>query len=254
MDRQINLPLTASYYYDPRNPNTHNLEYASRVSGFDFVSTSRDAATGASAYPETAGASDTSGHSTISSHAEGQSPAADVPSVPAELDIRPPPKRLGKLVATPDSFAPNLVLNIDQSKTSWGRLGNNTIVYEHSRDTRVPKTAFIVFWYSSAPHSSDSVDKMSQEGKDWTSLEDLKVGIWTCATHGISINGKHLRQKDDKGRALFGNLHTGDIIQIYHNPNGQLLRFRCEFYLGAGKDSRPVGNSFGTLLGNRLSQ
>jgi hypothetical protein len=85
-------------------------------------------------------------------------------------------------------------------------------------------------------------------------LEDLKVGIWTCATHGISINGKHLRQKDDKGRALFGNLHSGDIIQVYHHVNGQHLRFRCEFYLGAGKDPRPVGNSFGTQLGNRLSQ
>jgi serine/threonine protein kinase len=254
LNRQINLPLTALYYYDPRDPDTHNLEYASRVSGFDFVSTSRDAASGASAYPETADASHTSGHSTVSSHAEGQSPAATIPSVPPELDIRPPPRRLGKLVATPDSFAPNLVLNIDQSKTSWGRLGNNTIVYEHSRDTRVPKTAFIVFWYSSASHSSDTVDRMSQEGQDWMNLEDLKVGIWTCATHGISINGKHLRQKDDKGRALFGNLHSGDIIQVYHHVNGQHLRFRCEFYLGAGKDPRPVGNSFGTQLGNRLSQ
>jgi serine/threonine protein kinase len=254
MDRQINLPLTASYYYDPRDPNTHNLEYASRVSGFDFVSTSRAAASGASVIPDTAAASDTSGHSTVSSNGRGQSPAAPVPSVPAELDIRPPPKRLGKLVATADSFAPNLVINIDQSKTSWGRLGNNTVVYEHSRDTRVPKTAFIVFWYSSAPQSSDTVDKMSQEGKDWTSLEELNVGIWTCATHGISINGKHLRQKDEKGRALFGNLHTGDIIQIYHHANGQVLRFRCEFYLGAGKDPRSAGNSFGTLLGNRLSQ
>ena len=84
---------------------------------------------------------------------------------------------------------------------------------------------------------------------------DLHVGIWTCATHGISINGKHLRQKDEKGRALFGHLHTGDIVQVYHDARGtECLKFRCEFYLGSGKDPRPAGDSFSTLIGNRLSQ
>ncbi|KAF1830325.1 meiosis-specific serine/threonine-protein kinase mek1 [Decorospora gaudefroyi] len=254
MNRQINLPLTASYYYDPMDPNTHNLEYASRVSGFDFVSTSRDAVSGASAYPDTAEASQTSAHSTLSSSAAAPSPVAAVPSVPSELDIRPPPRRLGKLIATPDSFAPNLTLTINQSKTSWGRYGNNTIVYEQSRDTRIPKTAFIIFWYSSAPQSRDTVDELSQQGKDWTSLDELKVAIWTCATHGISINGKHLRQKDDKDRALFGHLHTGDIVQVYHDAHGtECLKFRCEFYLGAGKEPRPPGDSFDITPGNRLS-
>jgi serine/threonine protein kinase len=252
MNRQINLPLTASYYYDPLDPNTHNLQYASRISGFDFVSQSRESQSEETAYADTVGASDTSA---ASSQAAVPSPAAEVPSVPAELDIRPPPRRLGKLIATPDSFAPNLVLNIDKSKTSWGRLANNTIVYENSRDTRIPKTAFIIFWYSSGGQSADTVEELSQEGKDWTSLESLNVGIWTCATHGISINGKHLRQKDDKGRALFGHLHTGDIVQVYHDSHGtQCLKFRCEFYLGVGKEPRPPGSSFGTLHGNRLSQ
>ena len=172
-----------------------------------------------------------------------------------EVDIRPPPRRLGKLIATPDSFAPNLVLNIDQSKTSWGRLGNNTIVYEHRGDTRIPKTAFIVFFYSPGGEAPETVEELSQQGKDWTTLDNLNVGIWTCATHGISINGKHLKQKDDKGRALFGHLHTGDIVQVYHDARGtECLKFRCEFYVGAGKEPRPAGNSFCTLIGNRLSQ
>jgi len=254
MNRQINLPLTASYYYDPMDPNTHNLEYASRVSGFDFVSRGQDAVTGVSAYPDTA-ASEASTHSTRSSVAAASSPAAEIVSLPAELDIRPPPRRLGKLIATPDSFAPNLTLNIDQSKTSWGRLANNTIVYEQSRDTRIPKTAFIIFFYSPDGQTQETVEELSQQGKDWTSLDNLKAGIWTCATHGISINGKHLRQKDDKGRALFGHLHTGDIVQVYHDARGtECLKFRCEFYLGAGKNPRPAGNSFGTLIGHRLSQ
>lgn len=254
MDRQISMPLTASYFYDPLDPGTHNVQYASKVSGFDFMAAKKDAETGASAYEDTLRVSDTSGHSTMSNPPAAPSPSAAMPSVPAELDIKPPPRRLGKLVATPDSFAPGLTLNIDRSKTSWGRLTNNTIVYENSRDTRIPKTAFIIFWYSSGGQSQDNVDELSQKGKDWTSLGNLHVGIWTCATHGISINGKHLKQKDEKGRALFGHLHSGDIVQVYHDSRGtECLKFKCEFNLGSGQAPRPAGESFSTLLGHKLA-
>jgi hypothetical protein len=224
------------------------------VSGFDFLAAKRDAEAGASAYEDTVRASDTSGNSELSEKAAAApSPAADVPSLPAELDIKPPPKRLGRLVATSDSFCPGLTLNIDRSKTSWGRLANNTLVYEDSRDTRIPKTAFVIFWYSSASRTQGTVDELSQQGKDWTSLDELNVGIWTLATHGISINGKHLKQKDDNGRAVFGHLHTGDIIQVYHDSKGtECLRFTCEFYLGSGKHPRPAGESFSIIHGNRL--
>ncbi|KAH7379266.1 hypothetical protein DE146DRAFT_682394 [Phaeosphaeria sp. MPI-PUGE-AT-0046c] len=255
-NRQISLPLTASYYYDPSDPSTHNLEYATKVSGFDFLAARRDSQAGASAFEDTVRVSDTSGNSDFSTAAAAAaSPVTEMPTLPAELDIRPPPRRLGKLTATPDSFAPSLTLNIDRSKTSWGRLTNNTLVYEDSRDTRIPKTAFVIFWYSSTDHSPGTVDELSQQGKDWTSLEDLKVGIWTCATHGISINGKHLKQKDEKGRAIFGHLHTGDIIQVYYDSRGtECLKFKCEFYLGSGKEPRPIGNSFKPMVGNRLEQ
>ncbi|KAF2028128.1 Pkinase-domain-containing protein [Setomelanomma holmii] len=227
-DRQISLPLTASYYYNPTDPSTHNLEYASRVSGFDFVGAKKDAEAGASAYEDTRRASDTSGHSEYSTTAgAAPSPAAAVPTVPSGLDFKLPPKRLGKLTATPDSFAPGLTLNIDQSKTSWGRMANNTLVYEHSRDTRIPKTAFVIFFYSSA--GSETVEELSQEGKDWASLPGLNVGIFTAATHGITINGKHLKKTDEKGRAIFGHLHTGDIVQVYQHPRGtECLKFKCE--------------------------
>ncbi|KAF3001902.1 hypothetical protein E8E13_006215 [Curvularia kusanoi] len=230
-NRHIVVPVTASHYYDPLNPDTHNLEYASRVSGFDFIGAQKETAEGASAYEDTTKGSEAStsfASDSATGEAKAPSPSAEVPSVPAELDIRPPPRRLGKLVATKDSFAPGLVLNIDKSKTSWGRLANNTIVYEQSRDTRVPKTAFIIFWYSSGGDSAETVQDLSQKNKDWTSLEKLNVGIWTCATHGISINGKHLKQKDERGRVLFGHLHTGDIIQVYQDSRGtECLKFRC---------------------------
>ncbi|KAH8732639.1 hypothetical protein GQ44DRAFT_601576, partial [Phaeosphaeriaceae sp. PMI808] len=251
LNRQISLPLTASYYYDPLDPATHNLEYASKVSGFDFVAAQKGLANGRSTYEDTSRASDTSGTSELSTAAaDARSPAANVPFLPAELDIKPPPRRLGKLIGTMDSFAPGLTLNIDRSKTSWGRQANNTLVYEHSHDTRIPKTAFIIFWYSSAEQSQGTVEELSQHGKDWTSLESLNVGIWTCATHGISINGKHLKQRDDKGRAVFGHLHTGDMVQVYADARGtECLKFRCEFYLGSGIEPRFIGESFSTLVG-----
>ncbi|KAF2850691.1 hypothetical protein T440DRAFT_489524 [Plenodomus tracheiphilus IPT5] len=251
-NRQISLPMTASYFYDPMDPSTHNIEYASRVSGIDFVSQGSQADAGARSESNTTQGSQASEHSTNSSAAAVQSPSTAIPSVPAQLNTGPPTRRLGKLVATPESFAPTLVLNIDQSKTTWGRQLNNTVVYEDSNDTRIPKTAFIIFWYSSGGESRSTVDELSQKGKDWTSLENLHVGIWTCATFGITVNGKLLKQHNDKGYALYGHLHTGDVVQVYQDPRGPACqKFRCEFYLGSGREPRPAGSSFNTLVGTK---
>jgi hypothetical protein len=176
-----------------------------------------------------------------------------VPTLPAELNIRPPPKRLGKLISTADSFVAGLTLPIDQSRTSWGRQPTNTLVYDNPSDTRIPKTAFIIFWYSSSAGST-TVDELSQEGKDWTSLSNLHAGIFTCASAGISINGKHLRQKDSKGRALFGNLRNGDIIQAFNSTTSvECLKFKCEFYHGSAKEIRPPGEQFIIQVGGRLA-
>jgi hypothetical protein len=120
-------------------------------------------------------------------------------------------------------------------------------VYEDGRDTRIPKLAFVIFFYS-ASQTEETVDQLAAQGKDWTRLPDLKVGIWTSATRGISINGWNLKQKDDKGRAVFGHLHSGDIIKVYEDASGaEFLKFKCEFYLGAGKDPRGAGESFYTM-------
>lgn len=253
--RQISLPVHPSLFYDPNDPNTHNLEYASKKSGVDFLSSAEATRTSGMHMPDTmrfsTENSDVS-HDLDHPRQDGSATSADVPGLPAELDIKPPPRRFGKLIATPDSFVPNLSMMIDQSRTSWGRLPTNTLVYEHARDTRVPKIAFIIFWYVDKP-GSDSVKELSQQGKDWTSLNDLRVGIFTCATSGISINGKHLRQKDDKGRALWGQLHSGDIIQVYHDAKGtECLKFKCEFYVGLAKEPRDANGSFSIHHSNQL--
>ncbi|KAJ4287345.1 Protein kinase protein rad53 [Kalmusia sp. IMI 367209] len=251
-NRLISLPKTPSFFYDPADPTTHNIEYAQKVSGYDFgVSREQDTTAGASALEDTMHQSGPTKDLEASGVSTELFPDMANPELPTEPDIKAPPRRVGKLTATSDSFDPSLVLNIDQRNTSWGRLKTHTIVYEDSSDTRIPKTAFHIFWWS--PSGVD-VQELSQNGQDWTSTQDLHVGIFTSATSGLSVNGKHIRQRDDKGRAIFGNLHSGDIIQVYYNPKtSECLKFKCEFYVGAGKEPRPAGESFKVLYGAKIS-
>ncbi|KAF2663039.1 kinase-like protein [Lophiostoma macrostomum CBS 122681] len=247
LNRQISLPKTPSFFYDPFDPNTHNLEYASKVSGLDFVSASGPGKSDGIPLPDTAHVS------TVNAHVTQEPQSATAPAhstLPPELDIRPPPRRLGKLTASSDSFAPLLVLPIDKNRTSWGRVKENDLVYEQRSDTRVPKTAFTIFWHSP---DRESIDQLSQEGKDWTTLRNVHVGIVTGATSGITVNGKLLRKTDGKGNYLYGWLHTGDVIQVYQDARGsECLKFRCEFYFGTGKEPRPLGKSFNVRIHSQL--
>ncbi|KAL5372642.1 hypothetical protein DPSP01_013350 [Paraphaeosphaeria sporulosa] len=249
--RMISLPKTPSFFYDPADPSTHNVEYAQKVSGFDFGAQQQDAT-------DVASLADTmqqSGHgdsdasvTSVASVAALQVQAS--PQLPTEPDFKAPPRRVGKLVATADSFDPSLTLNIDQRLTSWGRLKTSTIVYEDATDIRIPKTAFYIFWWS--PNDVNLVQELSQNGQDWTNVEDLQVGIYTQARSGLWVNGKHLRQKDDKGRALYGNLHSGDIVQVF-SDRSQCLKFKCEFYHGNSVQPRPAGQSFRVQFGTKLN-
>jgi serine/threonine protein kinase len=247
LSRQINLPKTPMLYWDPWDRTTHTTEYASKKSGLDF-------AAGASAMEDTIRQSGANESSDSGAEQPHTTPVTVLPQIPVELDdIKPPPRQLGKLVATADSIAPNLVLNLDQSRTSWGRRPQNTIVFDDPTDIRIPKTAFIIFWWSSSQNLQENVHELSQKSKDWTSLDDLHVGIFTCATSGITVNGKHIRQKDSKGRAIYGHLHTGDIVQVYHDK-GECLKFQCQFRLGSGQKPRPTGESFQVLHGEKLPE
>ncbi|KAF2109420.1 hypothetical protein BDV96DRAFT_615772 [Lophiotrema nucula] len=252
-NRQISLPKTASFYYNPYDESTHNLEYASKVSGFDFVKAADVMKTNKTGLDDTIRQSAESADQQSTANNSNNSRIDTVIPLPAELNIKPPPRRLGKLTATADSFAPGLTLMIDQSRTSWGRLPGNTIVYEKGRDTRVPKTAFIIFWWSSAGEDSETISQLSSQGKDWTSMPGLRCGIFTCATAGISVNGKLLRRLDEKGRALFGHLHHGDVISVYQSAKAaECLKFKVELYLGLGKEPRPAGKAFKVLIGGEL--
>jgi len=112
-------------------------------------------------------------------------------------------------------------------------------------DTRIPKKAFTVWWESDI---SGQVDSYDQQGEDWSDLEGLRSGIFTSARAGIFVNGIHLQTHNPSGRFCYGHLHHGDVIQVFQNGK-ETLRFRCEFYYGAGKDPRPTGKQFKVELG-----
>jgi serine/threonine protein kinase len=234
--RQISVPKTPSYYYDPYDPSTHTLEYASKVSGIDFVAEAQATKEQQKEYPDTIRFSAELGQQR--SHDEES--ARSVASTTSATDIKPPPRRLGKLTSTADSINPNLVMSVDQPRTSFGRLAENTLVWENKMDSRIPKKAFTIWWESDV---AGEVESYAEEGKDWSNLEGLHVGIFTSASGGIYVNGIKLQTKDPQGRFCYGRLHTGDIVQVYEKLN-ECLRFKCVFFYGAGKEPRAAGTLF----------
>lgn len=223
-DRQIKLELTASMFYNPHDKSTHNVEYASKVSGLDFSpdgsmvkGTSLPATTNGSATEDEQGDTD-----------------ADVEAVPKSMTppsgvIKPPPPRLGRLVTTPDSFT-QITLNLTSRITTWGRLKTNTHVYPDVNEIRVSKRA-VELWFH-----AKGIEQASQTS-DWTSLPDLHCIITTQSRQGLTVNGVQLRE-GEFGRKHFGRVYTGDEIGVWLDAKSRLV-FTCEFFHGEGQKRRP---------------
>lgn len=260
-NRQIILKKTASFFYDPENPATHTLEYASRVSGYDFVAEA-EAEAGATepdlaSMPPTmdplaSGRSEQSAAERSPQH-RSHTPTTEAPSrfsvpppvISRTIDLPPmlspqtvqaefirPPPRLGKLTATADSFEP-ITLHLTQRITSWGRNPNSVIVYHNPNEVRVPKQAFNI-----AFHAPGIEEHIKDSQTDWTKLDGLHTLINTGSSIGISINGVHLRRESDDGRVLFGRLYDGDVVEIAKSGHGKGLKFICEFWHGEAKEKR----------------
>jgi len=218
-NRQISLPLSASSFYDPADPSTHSLEYASSVSGHDF--TGHNLLPGASFHslpPTTA-------NSGIDF--EYDRPLHTVAQTQPEF-IRPAP-RLGRLTTTPDSFCA-VTLDLATRITTWGRSPLNTVVFPDPLDTRVPKRGIMIYFHAKG------IDKVERTGGDWTKLADLHCLIATDSSNGIFINDVKLNAKDSKGKQLYGRVYSGDEVTVCQGHH--LLRFTCMFNHGEAKEPR----------------
>ena len=247
--RQFSLPITPSFYYDPYDPSTHNLEYASRVSGHDFsaaqTSNPRDGAV--LPLPDTIDPTkdmDPASSDTITEmqgKASSEAVTTAEPSTPADQvgnfdsvsssggdDFLRPPHRWGKLTSTTESFA-HIILRLDNHKTTWGRHPQNTIVYPHPADVRVAKVALgILFW-------GPGISEEESRGGDLTKIKGLHTLITTGARGGIWVNGTHLPGQAPDGSYFAGRVYSGDVIRVCHNP---LLEFVCELQVGEGAKPR----------------
>lgn len=145
--------------------------------------------------------------------------------------VKPPP-RLGKLTSMPGSFV-DLTLKLEQRRTSWGRAPENTIVYPQNFDVRIPKNAMDILWWG--PSMPDFID----QGGDWMEVENSWAIIITRARDFITVNGVKLRYLNRKKDAVqYGKLYTGDIITIFPGDK-EYLKFKCEFFHGRSVGARP---------------
>ncbi|KAK4506738.1 hypothetical protein PRZ48_000471 [Zasmidium cellare] len=236
-DRQIHIPVPPSFYYDPADASTHTLEYASKASGRDFAAELKSRANGSANTSEdvTQDLPDSAETSRIQddmveSDAQRQNDASTIEA--PELEAGDPSKILGRLVTTSDSCE-RIVLDMKSRDMSWGRSPGNTYIWHDDKDIRIPRTAIIIFFYA------DGI-KDVPEGEDITQLPGLYTGILTHGSSGLKVNGVQL-DSGPEGKYLYGQLHTGDEIELFPGTKDgkRGLRFRAEIYHGQGKSPRP---------------
>jgi len=269
-DRRIDLPLTASFFYDPHDPSTHNLDYASLRSGHDFKknplmpSSSFNANKGMSrqgVIPQSLtnlspSTTDMPQSTTNSPHVTSSLPQLTTTNLDNntnvdQMDLQTPIlphvfqmssnhqstiHQHGRLVSTPDSFI-QLTIPITSRITTWGRASECTVVYPHKDDTRIAKRNLILLF--DGPGMTEALS----QNKDWTASSEIDCWIGTESRAGILINGVKLMEKDSHGRKLSGKLHHEDVVTIV---NSQIdgLRFVVELYRGKGLKTREAGEGF----------
>jgi hypothetical protein len=243
--RQISLPIPASFYFEPADPSTHNLEYATKVSGHNFLhepeywptdipslattmtsgklSDSKNRSSASNCDQSSGDRSD----SALSHHASDMSNRAMSPTPAA----RP---RFGRLISTPESFA-SIRIDLNTRVTSWGRSSQNTHRYDPPDDTRVAKVSMIIFMHGTG------IENIPEGEEDLDRLPGSYCGILTHGSTGLRINGVPLK-KAAAGQQTYGKLHSGDVVQVWPRSADQPgLAFVVELYCGEGKRRRERG-------------
>ncbi|GIZ39997.1 hypothetical protein CKM354_000335500 [Cercospora kikuchii] len=248
--RRFAVPVSASCFYDPADPSTHNAEYASRVSGHDFVNEPDYYPKERIVFPS----------SRASNRRPSESHSVPTPSIAPEPEVRPldnlpiavsNPRSIealtiphcvttqkgdpvGRLVSTPDSFA-DITVDLKQRKNTFGRDKYCTTSYEDKMDTRVGKQAFTIFLHATG------IENIPEGEEHLDSLPGAYVGILTHSSNGVTINGQRLNKAERPGRQTYGKLHHGDVVEVWPRIKDQKgLAFVAEIFQGEGKIPRPA--------------
>lgn len=225
-----------------------------------------------------------SGSNSASTSTIAPGPTATSFPVPAPI--------LGRLNTVKGSVIDTSHYNLTKRITYYGRVEEKhdpssstpftSYVYPHNMDARVPKNALdIMFW-------RPGIEEDEKEGKDWVKKDDFWAILMTRTSGQVWVNGVKLikgqgyvhsphppfllsstaNAYSPNRCALYGKLHTGDIITVFgpafgthptsnpapaasttKGPQGtspapkpprsqEYLRFECEFFAGKSKARR----------------
>ncbi len=164
-DRQIKLPIPASSYYIAEDPSTHNLEYATKISGHDYVKDPSFQGAQNIPLPTATSGSATENEEELDLDLDhgvsNQNQAPSQPSPTLSQFLKPAP-RLGRITTTPDSFM-QLTLPLSHQVESWGRAPDCTHPYPKPLDVRIPKRAFAIWFHAK---NIDKLDEVSSVLRD----------------------------------------------------------------------------------------
>lgn len=145
----------------------------------------------------------------------------------------------GVFKSTPGSLVSNISISLEDPILSWGRETNNTVTYQPSTETLVPKHAFrILLWRDPYPGSVEEFrpweSGVSRTMRVSPEPDSYAFYIATKATFGLRINGNPLQSHDPKDATgickYWMKLYNGDHIVFWggEGPRGHAgLVFEC---------------------------
>ena len=275
--RQIKLEISPSYFYDVNDPSTHNIEYASKVSGIDFAAkpgyleSEKSMPSDKQDPPSRPPPGGSHGSSTremdakdakfqdsqddVADHGQQQQQTDSASHHSDESqsnDITLPPTTQDAGIDAPSEFLkpPPRVGRLASTPDSYTPKGPVTLTLNSRLTTwgRAPSNNQVY------PDPTDTrvgkralmlwfhakdIDKIPEGDDSWTKLPGLHCILSTESSAGVFVNGVHLRRGED-GRRQFGRIYTGDQVVVWRET-GKALKFSCEFLVGEGKGGRPVG-------------
>lgn len=160
---------------------------------------------------------------------------------------------VARLESVPGSVVQNISVPITEAITSWGRHPENTLVFAHKMELKVPKFAFKILLWRSDDGSEFNLVPWNRYDSAGEIASRYHFYISTKARGGILVNGTPIRSSEPgipQGPSRFwARIYDGDSIVVWHNmgdpkaatnitPLQTELVFRCSW--GGSAKARPA--------------
>ncbi|KAH9891469.1 hypothetical protein F4778DRAFT_751699 [Xylariomycetidae sp. FL2044] len=178
----------------------------------------------------------------------------DLPLPSVFQSTRLPKTVIGEFRSAPGSVIEDISILLQEPVISWGRERTNTVVYEHSMESRVPKNAFRILLWREGYHASFD-DFRPWEPPRSTSSRTVRASpepdsyaffISTKATNGIRINSQLLRSNEPKDSSAacrhWMKLHHDDTIAFWGPDGRQQAKVTFACHWGGSSAPRPAGD------------